>query len=295
MFLPLLLAFAASQTTVTLPAIDTESIASVSNEDFSDNTVRVAWDNPAQGYVDGLLKFDLSSIPNNSAITALSLRVYHQAGAGSPSADPLMVVYRSISDNWSSTTNDINPGINQQLTGQLTGFPAGDLVPVDIPLNIWGVNWSVDLLDDRLTLLLRDVAGSLGRVSFVHFYGKDPLGARPELTVTYTNKVGLAVLNLRHNLIAIFYAYNCRPGAQAGIMLSRTGPGPSSVSAGPCGLVSFDLSARVYFLGNGATDGTGTAVVTYPIPIGATGTTVWIQAIDFGTCRLSAVFNGVVL
>jgi len=295
MLLPLLLTCAAFQTTVTLKPIDTDSISSVSSEDFSDNTLRAAWSNSSQGYVDGLLKFDLASIPNASAIEGLTLRLYHQASGGSPSGDPIVAVYHSIVDNWSSTTDDIHPGVNQLMTGQVTGFPTGDLVPVDIVLNPSIVNWSLDLADDAMTLIVRDVAGQIGRVSNVHFYGKDPLGAPPELIVTYSNKVGLMVVNLRHNVIAIFEAYNILPGRFAGIMLSRTGAGPSNVSAGPCGTMSVDLSPRVFFLGNAQANGAGTAVITFPIPIGAAGTTVWIQAVDFGGCRLSKVFNGVVL
>ncbi len=295
MFLPLLLACAAAQTTVTLTPVDTDSISSVSSEDFSDNTLRAAWSNSSQGYVDGLLKFDLSGIPNASAIEGLTLRLYHQAGAGSPSGDPILAVYHSIVDNWSSTTDDIHPGVNQLMTGQITGVPTADLVPMDIVLNPSIVNWSLDLLDDDMTLIVRDMAGQIGRVSLAHFYGKDPLGAPPELIVTYSNKVGLMVVNLRHNVIAIFEAYNILPGDYAGIMLSRTGSGPSNISVGPCGTMSVGLSPRVFFLGNAQANGGGTAVITFPIPAGATGTTVWIQAVDFGRCRLSKVFNGVVL
>lgn len=294
MLLPLLLALPAAQTTVTLTATDSKAVSSLTNEDFNDNTLRSAWDNPTQGYIDGLVKFDLSSIPNKSAITAMSLRLFHQGGSGSPFANPTVEIWRSNTDSWARGQNDIHPELTIPLTGAQSGFPSTDLAAVDFALNAYAANWSFDLTDDVLTLLLRNTAGDVNRVSYVNFYGSDASPAPPQLTLTYTNKPGLTVYNLRHNVIAVFSVYNAKPGSFAGVLASKTGPGPSQVVSGPCGSTTFNLSPRVYLLGTAQTSGAGTAIITWSVPIGAAGVTVWIQGIDYGVCRVTSVFTGVV-
>jgi len=295
MLLPLILAFSASQTTIVLTATDSKSVSSQSQEDFNDNVLRAAWDNPSQGYVDGLLKFDFSSIPNKSSISSMSLRLYHQAGTGSPFQDPKVVVYHQIVDSWARGQDDFDPLPNQFLTGQISSFPVGDLVAVDIPLNALAVNWTQDLTDDVASFQLRNVAGAAGHQSYVYFYGSDASPAPPELTLTYSSDPGISVQNLRNNVIAIFEVSNATTGKYSAVFLSRNGSGPTVMNAGPCSSITFGLSPRVYMLGKELADASGTAVITFPIPRGAAGVTVWIQGADFGTCKTSVVYTGVVM
>jgi hypothetical protein len=295
MFLPLILACAAAQTTVVLNPVDSESIASVSGEDFNDNILRAYWNNSSQGYVDGLMKFDLSSLPNKSAIVGMSLRLYHQASNGSPFANPKVLVFRSLGDTWATGQNDWHPGVSQPMNVPQTGFPTTDLTAVDFPLPLFNtINWSTDIIDNILTMGIRNTAGASGSFSYVYFYGHAQSPAPPELTITYTSDPGLSVYNLRNNIDAIFTVYNAKPHANVGVFLSKTGPGPAVINAGPCGPTSFNLSNRIFTLGVKLTNSTGEAVITYLIPPPAAGLTVWIQAADFGTCKLSALFTGVV-
>lgn len=289
--IPLLLA---AQTTIVLNPSDAECIATGSLQNFHDNRVRAYWDNPAEGYVDGLLKFDLSSIPNKSGITFMSLRLYHEFDGVNPFGNPEVAIYRSLDDGWSSQTNDPHPVVNRRLCSPVTSFPVDDLVPVDIPLNHFHESWPEDLADNELTLIVRNLAGQVGRQSHVYFYGKDPLPAPPELTITYVPTPGISVANLRHNVVALFQVYNATVGANCAVVLSPSGSGPATINAGPCGPTSFSLSPPHILLGTDAADAMGVAIVTYSIPAGARGRQVWVQGIDVSDCEQTQTFFGIV-
>lgn len=294
MLLPLILTLAASQTTVTLIATDSKSVSSGTMEDFNDNTLRALWNNSTQGNVDGLIKFDLSSIPNKSSISSMSLRLYHMGGSGSPYNNPTVQVWRSITDSWARGQNDIHPEMSVVLSTVQSAIPVNDLDPMDIPLNSFAVNWTPDLLDNLLTLVVTDTAGAVGRDSYAYFYGSDAGGAPPELTLTYSGNPGLSVYNLRHNVIAVFNVYNAKIGANCAVFASRTGPGPGTVTGGTCGQVPVSLTPRIYKLGTAVANGQGTATITFTVPIGAGGSTVWIQGVDYGVCKTTDLFTGVV-
>lgn len=104
----------------------------------------------------------------------------------------------------------------------------------------------------------------------------------------------LSVTNLKHGLVAIFTMNGATPGRNCGLVVSLSGAGPSTVSTGPCGTLTVDLSPRFFFLGTVNADGTGKAVWTQPIPQNAGGRTIWAQGVSFYHCEISNLLTQVV-
>lgn len=76
-----------------------------------------------------------------------------------------------------------------------------------------------------------------------------------------------------------------------GLAYSLAGPGPTNTFTGPCGFMMVDLSAPIRVIGTFSAIGTNLNM-NLSIPAGASGLSVWMQALDFGACALS---NGVAL
>ena len=282
------------QTSVTLTAQDSKCIASGNSANWNDNRYRAYWYDPGQGFVDGFAKFNLSSIPTGATITGMTLRAFHEAGFGNPYNNPEVRVYRSANDAWSRSQNDLYPGVNESLTGLTTTFPANDLVPVDFLLNVNAVNWSTDLADDKLTLVLRNEAGSASRYSYVYFYGSDAAPAPPQLIVEYTSGPTLQIFNLVGGSPATFQVTNATGGGQVGVALSRQGGGPTNLLAGPCGVMSMKLTPPLIVVGIGAASGAGTKSFSLNVPVGASGAAIWSQGLDFSSCTATNGVNQII-
>ena len=70
-----------------LIAIDSKCL-NAANQSMNDNTVR-AWTAAGAVYMDGLVKFDLSTIPDTAFLTSAVIRTYHKtAGSSSPWQSP---------------------------------------------------------------------------------------------------------------------------------------------------------------------------------------------------------------
>jgi hypothetical protein len=265
---------------VTLTAIDSKTISSVSNANWNDNRFRAYWSSASQGYVDGLVKFDLSSIPDGSNITSMTLRAYHENGFGNPKSDPEVVIFRSSGDSWTRANGaDPHPGMDETLTPVHTGFPSADLAPVDFVLDVNTVNWAADLADDTLTLGARNVAGAVGRYSYVYFYGSDANPAPPELIIEY----GGATLAL-NNLVAGSTASVDITGADAFatcfIGWSRFGAGPTTFNT-PWGPFDAEISNPINKLPPIVADASGKASIPATVPSAAKGLTIYAHALTF--------------
>ena len=68
---------------------------------------------------------------------------------------------------------------------------------------------------------------------------------------------------------------------------SVTGPGPAAVTVSGCGPQTVELSRPILLLGPMLADANGQAVLRVPVPPGAGGRSVWLQAFDAVSCRLS--------
>ncbi|RMH04554.1 MAG: hypothetical protein D6702_02885 [Planctomycetota bacterium] len=282
---------AAAQTTVTLTATDTDCI-NPAGSNWQDNRLRAYW-NSSLLFVDGFMKFDLSTIPDGAQITAMKLTTFHEYGFGNPANNPEVKIYRVANDGWSRANGgDPHPGLNEVLTPLHTGpFPSADLVPYTWDLDVNAANWSVDLLDDTLSLAMRNEAGNQGRYSYVYWYGSDPGIAPPQLEVTYTGGGPfLRVANLVAGGAASLDVVNATPFGQVRYGYSLTGAGPTSLPGGSCGVLSVSLSLPIQVAGVATADAAGHAVLVRNVPPGTTGVAVWFQAFDQAACALT---NGV--
>lgn len=287
----LLLAAPAPQTTVVIDAHDSKCM-SPSGQNWNDNRFRAYW-NSSTSFVDGVAKFDLTSIPDGATITAMTLRAYHEAGYSNPYNDPEVAVYRSATDSWARGATDPHPGLNEVLTPPYIGFPSTDLTPVDFVLNVGAVNWAADLADNTLTLLLRNEAGNLSRYSYVYFYGSDSAPAPPELIITYTSGPSLTISNLVGGSVAAFTVANATPGGLVGVGASLHGGGPSTFST-PCGALSVQLTPPIVLVGKGPANGAGSRTFSVNVPAGLSGRQLWSQGLDIPGCRLTNAVTQVI-
>jgi len=120
----------------------------------------------------GFMKYDLSSIPHNSLITSMSLTTYHFLNVGyypkSPYNNPVVDIRYTSDDEWiRGGTTDLSL-VQEVLSAGNTGFPSADKTPYIWDLNISSHDWSKDLTDGTLSLVL-DITNSA--YSFVYFYG----------------------------------------------------------------------------------------------------------------------------
>ncbi len=166
---------------VKLTAVDSDSIR-VNGKNYGDNRVRAYW-NSQTSFIDGFVKFDLSSIPDAAVVTSMSLRTWHQSYLGDPTGNPQVRLYRVGNDAWSRATVDPHPGMDEVLTGIQSGFPSEDLVPVDWTIDVSAAVWQGDLNDDVLSIAMRNE--NVGVNGHVYFHGSDVEPAPPVLTVGY--------------------------------------------------------------------------------------------------------------
>lgn len=264
-------------TTITLVAIDSKTISDVSHANWNDNRFRAYWNSAAQGFVDGFVKFDLSSIPDGATITSMTLRAYHEEGFGNPRDNPEVRCYRVGDDSWIRGANDSHPGVDEPLTGIYTGFPTANLVPVDFLLDVNAADWSTDLLDDQLSLVLRNEAGSVGRYSYVYFYGSDASPAPPELIIEYSDGPQLILSNLIGGQMAFIEIVGAAPSATCYVGWSKSG-GPTTLNT-PWGSFQVDLGLPINQLAPFPADITGYAVISQNVPLAATGLTIYAHAL----------------
>lgn len=207
--------------TITLDATDTAN--SMDGVDYwNDNRLR-AYTSGAQGGgdVDGLIKFDLSSIPIGSTISSMRLTLYAEYGSQnyieySPRDLFLsqILIRRVANDAWVRGGSSMPTTYAEVLATDAGPYPSTQHTPYNFALNSDIVDWSADLADQRLTLVLDNI---IQDYSYMYWYGSSGVTATgwatepgpvfdfvPELTVEYqtsvpdsaTSTAGLIALSL---------------------------------------------------------------------------------------------------
>ena len=127
-----------------------------------------------------------------------------------------------------------------------------------------------------------------GMVHYVRFATTDgscdPIGlgriaSGPTLTVTpiplVSGAPGMATVS------------GATPGGMVGIAYSKTGPGPTAVPAGSCGVLVVSMSPPISVLATGTASGGGSFSVAGVVPPALSGATLFLHALDFATCTLT--------
>ncbi|HBF23424.1 MAG TPA: hypothetical protein DDW23_06365 [Planctomycetes bacterium] len=283
----LLLAIATPQAS-SLIATDSKCL-NAANQSMNDNTVR-AWTAAGAVHMDGLVKFDLSSIPDTAFLTSAVMRTYHKATNNSPWQTPMVTVYHYPDNAWARGNSDIHAGLGPALTSPpRANFPTTDLDPVDWTLDHTATFWSPALADDLVSLALHnDKTG----ISYVYFHGSNDPGAgspeqRPTLTLSWTDGPNLTVTNLIADEYAIFEVAEATPTGPVIFAYSLRGGGP--VTHPIYGTIL--LTPPFEQIGTAVlADGLGYVGITIRIPAAAAGVPVWFQAVDYSTSLLT---NGV--
>jgi hypothetical protein len=95
----------------------------------------------------GLIKFGLSSIPDDATITSMSLQLYTQLVLTTTAG-----IYYDANDSWSSTTNDPYPTLGPQVgASQVIN---AQFSPFNWDLDINAFDWTADLTDNVLSLVI---------------------------------------------------------------------------------------------------------------------------------------------
>lgn len=267
---------------VELTAIDSKSM-SPSNENWNDNRFRAYW---SGRHVDGFVKFDFSSIPDNAQILAMTLRTYHEEGFGNPHQDPQVQLFRCDSDAWTRGQTDAHPGLGATLTPVHNGFPSGNLDPWDWEIDVSAADWSQDLGDDRLSLIMRNVQTSY---SYVYWHGSDPNPAPPVLTVEYsTEGVALRVTGSCPGQITLSWA-GATPRAQMGVVFARN-TGSFTIPGGPCAGTQLGLGTNQLQLAATLNTGSnGEGQVNSTVGTGACRGYLQLVVVDGSPCDTSNV------
>ena len=99
--------------------------------------------------------------------------------------------------------------------------------------------------------------------------------------------LNLQVSNLVAGSNASFMIDGATPNKSVRLAYSPTGPGPTSVSLALCGLMNVALSPPIVPLVSRTANMMGMVNFSLPVPAGTTGLSVWFQAVDMDSCRLS--------
>jgi hypothetical protein len=193
----LLFAVPAAAVSVDILAIDTASprvnLGGVDTND--DNRLRVYY-NALNGIeIDGFIKFDLSSIPDTSVITSMNLTLFQE---GPRSGSPEVQVRRSSFDGWVRGGSGFPTTYDEVLTPIQSGFTGGQHVPYTFSLDVGAVNWTLDLLDDRLSLVLDQ---NTAETAVVYFYGSDPVSPTGDSNSTGTVYDYVPRLSIEYSVI----------------------------------------------------------------------------------------------
>jgi hypothetical protein len=165
---------------IVIRAIESDTIASVGPDVWDDNVLRAAVNDEAFMKVAGFMKFDLSLLADCANIQSITLRTFHLETQN----QPLVRIYRSADDSWSRGLDNPWTGLNEVLTPIHDNFPTQEGAAYTWELNAATVNWSEDLNDNRLTLVIyneRDTG-----FSSTHWFGSDDPNTAPELTINFT-------------------------------------------------------------------------------------------------------------
>ena len=144
---------------------------------------------------------------------------------------------------------------------------------------------SSGLLSSGVIFGLQFGIGVRNSAAFDNYELNDGCTATPSLSVSGLAAGGTATLTLD----------NATPFGQVGFAYSINGPGPSNVPAGPCGMISVDLTAPFVTLPLQIADAAGTASISGPVPPGTGGITVYFHALDVTSCALSNSFGLTIL
>lgn len=165
---------------VTLNPIESASINL--SQVWRDNRHRAYWSTSLLN-VNGFLLFDVSSIPDGSTITGMSLLCYLEDAFGSPANNPVVAVYYSADDGW--TRASVGPGALSLDVLLLDNVLFTVYVPTyDFVLDHTAHDWSGDLVDNQICIGFTNTNTTY---SYVYFFGAggSPAGPPPELTIEF--------------------------------------------------------------------------------------------------------------
>jgi hypothetical protein len=172
---------AVAQTTYKLNPVDSVSVAPNSTSIWRDNRHRAytgTGTNPLD--IHGLLKFDLTTIPDTSVVVSMKLTCTLENAYSSPLNSPVVNMHYSADDSWTRATATPTSG---PLGAILTANQQNFKLPTHVfTVDVTKHNWAIDLKDNFLTLAIDNINPNY---SYVYFFGSggSPAGTPPLLEI----------------------------------------------------------------------------------------------------------------
>ena len=144
-----------------------------------------------------------------------------------------------------------------------------------------------DVVFDQAFLNHAEANGLLGTSFDYHCTPHLLSGMVANITVALPGKPLLEVSNIVEASVATISVSRATPAKLVGIGYSLTGQGPSNMFAGPCGLLTAELSTPVTVPAILLADAAGSVTFASNVPPNTLGIFVYLQALDLDTCTLS--------
>jgi hypothetical protein len=147
--------------------------------------------------IDGFIRFDLSLVPDDATINSISLTLFSEGAFNAPLGSPEIQIRRSAFDGWSRGGSGFPITYDETLSSVHSGFSSTRHDAHVFALDVGAVDWTTDLSDNLLSLVLDEVSASGN--DYMYFFGSDSVSATgnatssgsfidwvPKLTVDYS-------------------------------------------------------------------------------------------------------------
>lgn len=126
--------------------------------------------------------YDLSTVPDNVTISAITMSYHHEIGFGNPFSNPVVVVHYSTGNDWARGTVTLSElPRTQVVSASYNTFTTGTWN--NFAINVSARSWDPDLADDWLTIGLTNTNSFY---SYVYFLGTDSITTAPYVTINGT-------------------------------------------------------------------------------------------------------------
>lgn len=132
--------------------------------------------------LNGFMKFDLSALADDVTINSVQLIAYTEGAFGAPANNPLVQISYVSDDAWGRAANtSLHSTIGPTISSVYSAFSAAADVQTIFSLNVNAFNFAADLLDNTLSLVMRNP-----NTAYSYMYFRSSNINAPQLVIDYT-------------------------------------------------------------------------------------------------------------
>lgn len=182
---------------ITISAGDTASPRLNGIDTNADNRLRIYHNSGTT--IEGWLSFDLSIIPDDAVLTAMTLSLFVEHGG----YDREFQIARDTNDDWIRGGSDFDNSYDEVLSDPVSTAGLSQFDELEVALNLAAFDWTQDLLDDEISLVLKD-ATAKDVVSFSYFYGSDGVSSSTAFSTSLGSFTGyVPQLNIEYDVAEV--------------------------------------------------------------------------------------------